>query len=174
MSENNKELDLAKKADMVINPFSVDVNSRKILNKLYQELTGLSREEQMYTKTLELFRHIQEYMLDLEQCTSYILEFDQEIDIAALLKAVNVHYEVKDVDFLEKIVQYIKIMAAVAGTKLFVIVNLRSYLRDLQMQNLIQECEYQDIKILFIENQQRSCMKGGKRYIIDIDKCEIY
>lgn len=174
LSENNKELDLAKKADMVINPFSVDVNSRKILNKLYQELTGLSREEQMYTKTLELFRHIQEYMLDLEQCTSYILEFDQEIDIVALLKAVNVHYEVKDVDFLEKIVQYIKIMAAVAGTKLFVIVNLRSYLTDLQMQNLIQECEYQDIKILFIENQQRSCMKGGKRYIIDIDKCEIY
>lgn len=174
LSENNKELDLAKKADMVINPFSVDVNSRKILNKLYQELTGLSREEQMYTKTLELFRYIQEYMLDLEQCTSYILEFDQEIDIAALLKAVNVHYEVKDVDFLEKIVQYIKIMVAVAGTKLFVIVNLRSYLTDLQMQNLIQECEYQDIKILFIENQQRSCMKGGKRYIIDIDKCEIY
>lgn len=174
LSENNKELDLEKKADMVINPFSVDVNSRKILNKLYQELTGLSREEQMHTKTLELFRHIQEYMLDLEQCTSYILEFDQEIDIAALLKAVNVHYEMKDVDFLEKIVQYIKIMAAVAGTKLFVIVNLRSYLTDLQMQNLIQECEYQDIKILFIENQQRSCMKRGKRYIIDIDKCEIY
>lgn len=174
LSENNKELDLEKKADMVINPFSVDVNSRKILNKLYQELTGLSREEQMHTKTLELFRHIQEYMLDLEQCTSYILEFDQEIDIAALLKAVNVHYEMKDVNFLEKIVQYIKIMAAVAGTKLFVIVNLRSYLTDLQMQNLIQECEYQDIKILFIENQQRSCMKGGKRYIIDIDKCEIY
>ena len=174
LSENNKELDLAKKADMVINPFSVDVNSRKILNKLYVELSGLSKEEQMYTKTMELFRYIQEYMLDLEQCTSYILEFDQEIDISALLKAVNIHYEVKDVDFLEKIIQYIKIMIAVAGIKVFIFVNLRSYLSETQMQSLIQECEYQDVRILFIENQQRSCMKGGKQYIIDIDKCEIY
>ena len=100
----------------------------------------------------------------------YILEFDQEIDISALLKAVNIHYEVKDVDFLEKIIQYLKIMIAVAGIKVFIFVNLRSYLSETQMQSLIQECEYQDVRILFIENQQRSCMKGGKQYIIDIDK----
>lgn len=61
LSENNKELDLSKAADLLINPFLTEVNTRKILNKLYLELTERSREEQMYMKTVELliiFRNI--------------------------------------------------------------------------------------------------------------------
>lgn len=33
---------------------------------------------------------------------------------------------------------------------------------------------YQEVKALFIEDQERSCMEGGRRYIIDTDGCEIY
>lgn len=174
LSEKDKELDLAKKADVIFNPLTVDVNSRKILSKLYLELSNLSNGEQMYIKTVELLRHLQEYMLDLEQCTEYILEFDQEIDISALLKAVNIRYETKDMDFQERLIQYMKILAAMAGIKVFIFVNLRSYLTDHQMQEVIKEMKYQDVKGLFIESQQKGCIEGVKQYIIDIDRCEIY
>lgn len=174
LSEKNKELDLAKKVDIIFNPFAVDINSKKILSKLYLELSALSKGEQMYVKTIELLRHLQEYMLDLEQCTEYILEFDKEADVSALWKAVNVHYETSDMDFLERLVQYIKILAAMTGIKLFVFVNLRSYLADYQIQELIKEMKYQDTRGLFIESQQKGCMEGVKQYIIDVDRCEIY
>lgn len=174
LSEKNKELDLAKKMDIIFNPFAVDINSKKILSKLYLELSALSKGEQMYVKTTELLRHLQEYMLDLEQCMEYILEFDEEADVTALLKAVNVHYETRDMDFLERLVQYIKILAAMTGIKLFVFVNLRSYLADYQIQELIKEMKYQDTRGLFIESQQKGCMEGVKQYIIDVDRCEIY
>ena len=65
-------------------------------------------------------------------------------------------------------------MASAAGIKVFIFVNLRSYLSDAQMEELIKELEYQDVSGLFIENQQRSCLKGVKWYIIDKDQCEIY
>lgn len=39
---------------------------------------------------------------------------------------------------------------------------------------VIQEIKYQEIKALFIENQERPCIEGGMRYIIDKDGCEIY
>ena len=174
LSEKDKELDLAKKADVIFNPLTVDVNSRKILSKLYLELSNLSNGEQMYIKTVELLRHLQEYMLDLEQCTEYILEFDQEIDISALLKAVNIRYETKNMDFQERLIQYMKILAAMTGIKVFIFVNLRSYLTDHQMQEVIKEMKYQDVKGLFIESQQKGCIEGVKQYIIDIDRCEIY
>lgn len=174
LSDKNKELDLAKKAELIFNPFTVDINERKILNKLYMELSDLSKEEEMYIKTVELLRHLQEYMLELEQCTEYILEFDQETDMSALLKAVNIHYETRDMYFLERLVQYMKVLAAVVGIKVFMFVNLRSYLTDHQMQEVIKEMKYQNIKGLFIESQQRSCMEGVKQYIIDVDRCEIY
>ena len=174
LSEKNKELDLAKKAELIFNPFTVDINERKILNKLYMELSDLSKEEEMYIKTVELLRHLQEYMLELEQCTEYILEFDQETDMSALLKAVNIHYETRDMDFMERLVQYMKVLAVVVGIKVFMFVNLRSYLTDHQMQEVMKEMKYQNIKGLFIESQQRSCMEGVKQYIIDVDRCEIY
>lgn len=172
LSENNKEMSLVKKADLIINPFAVNVNARKILNKLYSELSIISKEEQMYLKTMELFRHIQEYMMELEQCTDYILEYDQDFEISVVLKAVNVRYETKETDFLERLIQYIKIMAAV-GVKLFIFVNLRSYLSDYQMKEIIKETQYQEVQCLFMENQQRSCIEGGKRCILDKDRCEI-
>lgn len=174
LSEKNKELDLAKKMDIIFNPFAVDINSKKILSKLYLELAVLSKGEQMYVKTTELLRHLQEYILDLEQCTEYILEFDEEADVSALLKAVNVHYETNDMDFLERLVQYIKILVAMTGIRLFVFVNFRSYLVDYQIQELIKEMKYQDVRGLFIESQQKGCMEGVKQYIIDVDRCEIY
>ena len=174
LSDNDKELDMSKCVEIIGNPFMVDINSRKILGKLYSELEELSRKEQMFEKTMRLTSTVHEYILDLEQETNYILQFDNELEISALLKALGVMHEEIEDSFLERIVRYIKIAANVLKTKLFVFVNIRSYLLDTQMQELVKEISYQDIKVLFIENQERDCLEGGFRYIIDKDGCEIY
>ena len=174
LSDNDKELDMSKCVEIIGNPFMVDINSRKILGKLYSELEELSRKEQMFEKTMRLTATVHEYILDLEQETNYILQFDNELEISALLKALGVRYEVIEDSFFERIVRYIKIAADVLKTKLFIFVNIRSFLSDIQMMELVKEISYQDIKVLFIENQERDCLEGGFRYIIDKDGCEIY
>ena len=45
---------------------------------------------------------------------------------------------------------------------------------DEQIQKLIKEIRYQEAKILFMESQEKACLEGGMRYIIDRDGCEIY
>ena len=174
LSNNDKELDLSKCVEIIGNPFAVDIKNRKILGKLYAELDELSGKEQMFEKTMRLTATVHEYILDLEQETNYILQFDNELEISALLKALGVRYEVIEDSFFERIVRYIKIAADVLKTKLFVFVNIRSFLSDIQMMELVKEISYQDIKVLFIENQERDCLEGGFRYIIDKDGCEIY
>lgn len=174
LSDKEKELNIAKNMEIIVNPFQIEINGRKILNKLYAELDQLSKSELMYVKTLELTGKIQEYLLELEQNTEYVLEFDMDLDMPALFKSVGIRYEVQETDFFEQIIRYIKIAVNVLATKVFVFINLRSYLTDLQMQELIKEISYQDVKGLFIENHERSCMEGGMRYIIDRDGCEIY
>ena len=174
LSHKEKELNIAKSVEVIVNPFNVEINGRKILNKLYTELEQLSKSEIMYTKTLELTGKMQEYMLELEQNTEYILEFDMDLDMTALFKTVGIRHEVQETDFFERLIRYIKIAVNVLSTKVFVFINIRSYLTDLQMQELIKEISYQEVKALFIENQERSCMEGGRRDIIDTDGCEIY
>ena len=160
LSHKEKELNIAKSVEVIVNPFNVEINGRKILNKLYTELEQLSKSEIMYTKTLELTGKMQEYMLELEQNTEYILEFDMDLDMTALFKTVGIRHEVQETNFFERLIRYIKITVNVLSTKVFVFINIRSYLTDLQMQELIKEISYQEVKALFIENQERSCMEG--------------
>ena len=102
LSDNDKELDMSKCVEIIGNPFMVDINSRKILGKLYSELEELSRKEQMFEKTMRLTSTVHEYILDLEQETNYILQFDNELEISALLKALGVRYEVIEDSFLKE------------------------------------------------------------------------
>ena len=174
LSQGIKELDISKYVEIITDPFAVELNGRKIINKLYAELNELSKDEMMYTKTLQLTQHIQEYLLDLECNTNHILHFNNEMDVTGLLKIMDVKIEDSAEKFFERLVCYIKNAIEVLSVKVFVFINLRSYLTDNQMQELIQEITYQEVHALFIENQERTCLKGGIRYIIDKDGCEIY
>ena len=174
LSQDIKELDISKYVEIITDPFAVDLNGRKIINKLYTELNELSKTEMMYTKTLQLAQHIQEYLLDLESNTNHILQFNGEMDVTGLLKTMDVKIEDCTEKFFERLVCYIKNVIGVLSIKVFVFINLRSYLTDNQMEELIQEITYQEVHALFIENQERTCLKGGIRYIIDKDGCEIY
>ena len=174
LSESDKIIALSKSAVIILNPLAVDINTRKVLNKLYSELSKYAKSEQMYVKTSEFLRLMQEYLLELEQCTEHNLEYDPEIDITSLLKSVNVHYETTNMDFLESLLQYVKILADIGGIKLFIFVNLRSYLTDNQMTKIIREMNYQNILGIFIENQTRENLEGVQTYVIDTDNCEIF
>ena len=112
--------------------------------------------------------------MELEQETDYILTFTEDVDWMAIFKALRVQHEVIEEDYFEKLIRYIKVATVVMKYKIFVFVNLRSYLSDLQMQKLIQEAIYQEVKLIFVENYVKDCMEGGSRYIIDRDQCEIY
>lgn len=65
-------------------------------------------------------------------------------------------------------------VSQVLGIKIITFINLRSYLNDVQMEQLLKDAIYQEIQILLVENQERTCLKDTFRYIIDNDKCEIY
>ena len=125
-------------------------------------------------KTLELTKLIQEYLLDLEQETNYILEFNNEVEMSALFKAVDLKYEDSGEDFLERLVKYIKILVDLLSVKLVVFINARCFMNDEQIRKLCEEIKYMEIKGLFIENNEKTCVEGMERYIIDKDRCEIY
>lgn len=131
-------------------------------------------KEVMYEKTAELTRYIAEYIMNLEDSANYTVQFSEKLDVAVLLKAMDVKYEEIEESLLEHLARYIKLVVDLLGVRLLVFVNIRSYLNDDQFAALIQEIEYQEIKALFIENQEKGCVEGGMRYIIDKDGCEIY
>ena len=79
--------------------------------------------------------------MQLEQQTNYILSFADNLEIPALLKAVGIKHEEMEDDFFERIIRYVKIAVEVLSTKVFVFVNIRSYLTDEQIQELLRKSD---------------------------------
>lgn len=174
LSDGDRELDFSKNVNMITDILTLDLNEKKFLNRLYAEMNLLACSGQMFLQTQELTRFIQDYVLDMQQKMEYDLEFSDSIDLTALWKAMGIRHEVPEENILERIVRYMKTVSGLADVRLFVFIHLRSYLTDSQTEALLREAQYREWKILLIENCARACMKGGLRYIIDADKCEIY
>lgn len=174
LSEEENEINLSKVSEIIMNPLGLELNQKKIINKLYSELVKTSMSEVMYEKTAELTRYIANYIMDLEDNADYTVQFSDRLDVSILLKAMDVKYEETEESLLEHLIRYIKLVVSLLNVRLIILVNIRSYLNDRQFDELIQEIKYQEIKVLFIENKGRGCAEGGMRYIIDKDGCEIY
>lgn len=56
--------------------------------------------------------------------------------------------------------------------KLFIMVNMRSYFSDEDMENFTESVSLHDFKVLLLENHMSPKLTNTKRYVIDIDLCE--
>ena len=174
LSHLEKELDINKKVEVIIDPIFVDLNDKRILNKIYEQISHMAYEEENYIRTKELNQYVFEYLLELENKSEYILEINEELDLNYLLKSAGVKSESREDNFLERLLRYIDLLHVLLKKEIIVLVNIRSYLTDLQMEEFVKMLQYKEIAVLFIENQQKSCVRGTKQYIIDKDQCEIF
>lgn len=172
-SQDDKIVDFSKKGEIILNPFAVDINERKIINKLYTQLTELAYTELFYTQTQEIIQQIHQYIYELEQESRHVLCMDENIELFSIFKAVGVRHEVYEEDFCECLCRYIKVIREVLGIQLVVFVNIRSYLSDEEVLDLVKNTGYEDVNLLLIESKERSCIIGVNRCIIDVDLCEI-
>ncbi len=173
LSENGRELEIGKCAEVIIDPFAININDKKVLNKLYAELTELAHAEDMYMLTQEIKGKIQNYFLQLEHVSPYVLTMDVEIDISALLKVIGVKSENYADNYWENLDLYIKMLSRLLHKKIIVLVNIGSYIESGKVEQLIRLAVHEEINLLLIENQERNFSKEISRYIIDRDSCEI-
>ena len=160
--------------EVVVDPFSVDFNNRKILTRLYAELSKIAYEDENYLCTQEIMADIQKYLIKLEQTSNYMLNINEEFDVIGLFKTFNIKFEDYSENYCDRIIQYIKILSELLNIKVFVLVNAHSFFTNEQIQEIILSASYNDLYILLIENQQRYCSgRNVHTIIIDIDGCEV-
>ena len=174
LSDDDIILDISKYVEIVVNPFALDFEDRRIQKKLYLQLQKTAYGEEMFIDTQKLNADLQSYIFRLESICGYDIEIDTAMDVQQLFKALGVKMEGGEYDFSEKLAQYMKLMSELMGKKVLVFINIRSYLENEQFQELIKNAVYNEISLLFIENIQRDFLEMKKYYIIDKDECEVY
>lgn len=127
LSENNQKLNCKKISEIIINPFALDINSKKVLQKLYAELQQISLEAEHYEKSLELRESINRFILDICFHSKYILNHNLNFELKDIFAAVKIHLEEENFNLLEKLLAYIRTSHLFLGVQVFWIINISDY-----------------------------------------------
>lgn len=174
LSSNGNILDMSKNAELIVDYYNLEFNQKKVLNKLYQSLTSLITESEEYLKFIELSSEMVHFIENIVINALYPVRYVNELEPTAYLKFMDVRLEQEYGTMADKIVDYILIMQEYARIQCFILVNIKSYLSEEEIESFYQFICYNKYNVLLIENQTRE-----KRFdqevitVIDEDLCQI-
>jgi len=169
--ENDVSVSISDKVEIIINPFSANVNEREILNKLYAVMKKDALDEELFLDTNTFLSDIETNVKKIMARQSIPLDSDTP-DIIGLFKLLGVCFVVPD-SLLEKICDYIDICSEYLKTKLFIFVNLKSFLNESEIIQLYNHLNYHKTHILMIESSQSNTLENESIRVIDEALCEI-
>lgn len=171
--ENEKEYDLAKNIDFILEPFTLQLNNRKVKTKLVQDLKVIA-EEYFYIQGLEVYSLMCNYLENVLEKVSYPLKYKEEWNSSELFKMFNVELEEECENGYDKLFNYVKLVNQVCGTKIFVMLNMKQYLSENQLSELYKLSQYCKIQLVLIEfNASNPKLECEDVYVLDNDRCII-
>ena len=171
--DDYKKLDISKTTDIIFDLFNIEANAAAILKKLYTELEEDLCSEDMYIKKLEMESAVANIVDELTYRSRFSIKSD-EINYQNLFKALSVEFDYEKTSILDRLTEYIKVSSELLNKKLFIIVNLDSFLTEEDLLELSKFLCYNEIKLLALQNTITREVKTCENLrIIDQDLCEI-
>lgn len=173
LAEKEKNYELSKYVELILEPFSLQLNSKKMRTKLYQDINTIA-DDCYYLQGLEIHSHICGYLEKLMEKVPYAVKYKEEWNVQELLKMYDVELEDECEDPCEKLFHHIRLVNQVCGTEIFITVNLKQYLTEGQLMELYKLARYSKIQLVMIEfNVGNKKLKDEEIYVLDKDACII-
>lgn len=164
---------MTKYVEIIFDIFNLEANSANILKKMYSELEEDLNTQEVYTKKVELESIIANITDELIYRSRFSLKAG-EINYQNLFKAIEIEFDYEKNSVLERLIEYIKVTSELLKTKLYIIVNLDSFLSEEELVELEKFLLYNDIKVLALQNAiRREVIPSENLRIVDKDLCEI-
>lgn len=173
LSDNNKTMRIDKEICLILNPFALDINSRKALTGLYNELGKLGMNEENYLNTCRVKGQIAEYIYGLLNQVDYALKFQDDFNHQSLFKALEVEFEAGEENFLEGLVYFMDVCSKFQKIKILAFVNLKTYLTNDDLQKFYKEAFYRKMHLLLLENSIEQELAEEVVCIVDDDLCVV-
>lgn len=170
--ENGKNMSFKKCGEIIFDIFNLSFNNKKIIGGVYDNIVATVNDD-YYSEYAELKGKILSFVDLVSFDFPLQIEYNAEFTLQEILKVLKVQPSDISISVAEKIADYFDLSSKFAGTKMFVVVNLRTFLSDEDFLSLITHIEYADYSVMFLERTQFKRMKEEPVRIIDNDLCEI-
>lgn len=170
--DKGKLLSFDKSVELLTDFIPFDLNKRQLITKANSLLEKSAVSGEHFLQAGALISGIEEFL--------YKLAFDMpgniyfpKIGIDSVIKAAGLEFT-DDYDSLgEKIIDYFELVNNYIGKKLFIAVNLRSYINDDECEKMLYTVLNHCYNFIMIENKEHKRLPSENRIIIDGDLCVI-
>jgi CRISPR-associated protein Csn2 len=172
VSKDDKVLDTAKSIELITQFIPFDINKKTLINKTIAEMSKIAVNDFNYVRSTELLSEIERY------CNGLAFEMSGNIEIGpigmdALLKASGVKFADYYELLSEKLLDYFELVRRYETDKLFVLVNIHSYIDCIEITQFLKEIVKHGYNVLLIDGREYELSEMEERYIVDDDLCEI-
>lgn len=172
ISEDDVPQSVNKKIELIKDMVDFEINKKALLTKIISSCEKTALDEIHIDKTMQLLASIEQYMEMLRENYDIDLNYDK-ITIAQLLKTVGITINMSSDKPLEILYSYMKLVREFVGEKIFVFVNLRSFVSAHDFSEFVRTITYHGYQVVFFENKEYPRVQDENRIIIDYDLCEI-
>lgn len=172
LSEGDNILDIHKYVELFDNLFDIDFASKRILSGINSEAERVA--EEYPTETEEVFSALVKFgnFVSNKLETPVKLMFDG--DNEKIMKLLSFAVDTDEMSFPEKLLSYMEISEKFFKKKLFVFLNLKSFLSKDELELFYKNISYEGFRVLLLESFSRNFFeKYEKSIIIDEDLCII-
>ena len=163
-----------EKIDLIINPMEIEINSKKLIGRLYDKMREEVNETDLLIDNNMLFQNIEGFFLHIADNFDFDLTYKEKIELADILKMLDVKIVEKYNDQIEKIVEYMRSFSLLFGINYFIFINLNTFFDNYEIEKIYEFAEYNKINIFLVENRQPDFIANYTQIkIIDKDNCEI-
>lgn len=174
LSENNKILDMKKQFVFVTNPWSMDLNDRKLSTKLIANVLNETQNETNHQKTTQICGLIQSWLEEITMGMPLPITYDFNIDLEALLKAFHIHIDGTGKDLGEKMLIFMKSWNILCGEKCFAFYGFRNLIPIHKRALFYENAKVENLKFLMFEGPCNEIGDYEDWFTIDKDLCQIY
>lgn len=153
---------------MIVDPFSLDLNTKKLLDEIYREMEVVTKTD-CYDEWQALNSQAAVLLDKICSHLNYEVEFEPEIENKELFKDYHVRLTETAESFLEKLVAYMKLMGRISRIQGIFFVNIKSFLSADELELLYQEAFYEKIRLVLLESLQRNRLSDEKIFLLDKD-----
>lgn len=173
LSHDGKILNISDNCDLIISIFDLEINQRKMLNVLYDELIHEINDTELLLDWRTISSNLERFLNQAVVQTGYSISYS-ELELKTILKAMEVKFQDGIEDYTEYLLEYLQLMFEVRKIQLFIMVNITSFLSKTDLEYLYEQVAYKKYHLLLLDVQNISVNKNVERTIIvDKDYCVI-
>ena len=171
LSNNLKSLKLDSNAEIIVGPFDMAFDSKKIANLISKRIVKTAVEDEYFIKFQTIEKSIMEYLRNLIIDADLPVEVGP-IEIENLIKALSFKTSESN-SFYDNLVNYVSLLLNLSKPKLLILVDIKRYIKQDFLAEFLNFLQYEDVNVLFIDRCLNKFSNNSARtYFLDKDHCE--